>query len=196
MTNLIGLDDVTTGINAFDPGANGVAVGQTGWINLLDTTYTGVGVEADLELYPIDGLDLFANANLMQVLEQTEGQEQVREGSASQLKLNGGFSYRTDYRTDLSASVHYLSGQTWRLREFNPDNLQIINNELSIPDRLILSARVAVRPLENEDFEIAATAWNITELLKELAGDDSGFLEHPQGQPVGGRAFATLSYRF
>ena len=99
-------------------------------------------------------------------------------------------------RSCCSASASFLSGQTWRLRTFNPDNLQIITVPFDVPARLILSARIGVRPLENEDFEIAATAWNITELLADLAGRPSGFLEHPQGQPVGGRAFATLSYRF
>ena len=195
--NLIGLRDVEQTIAQFDPVANGISVGTTGWVN-LPPTYTGIGVEADLELYPTDGLDLFVNANVLQITE-TVDDVSVRDGSTSQLKLNGGFSYRTDYRTDLSASVHYLSGQSWRLRTFNPENLQIVPLEQSIPDRLLLSARVAVRPLPDEDFEIALTAWNITELLESLAsGDDgtAGFLEHPEGQPVAGRAFASLSYRF
>ena len=196
VTNLIGLDDVTTGITPFNPVTNGISLGDTGWIN-LEPQFTGVGVEADLELYPVDGLDIFANVNVMQVTE-TENDVSVREGSASQLKINGGVSYRSPYRLDVGAAAHYLSGQTWRLRQFSPDptNPEIVVVERDIPSRLLLSARVAFRPIPNEDFEIAATAWNITELLQELSGGESGFLEHPEGQPVGGRAFASLTYRF
>lgn len=202
VTKLIGLSDVdvSAGPQPFLPEENGISVGTTGFVN-LDPTYNGVGVEADVEIYPTDGLDLFANVNVLQILEvvtdpATGEVTRENEGSTSQLKINGGFSYRTPYRTDLSASVSYVSGQEWPLRTFNPENLQIATTPVAIPGRLLLSARVAVRPFADEDFEIAATAWNITELLDDLAGQQSGFLEHPQGQPVGGRAFATLAYRF
>ncbi|MBX2797510.1 MAG: TonB-dependent receptor, partial [Myxococcales bacterium] len=194
VTNLIGLDDVTLAINPFDAGANGVGVGSTGWIN-LDPVYTGVGLEAEVELYPVDGLDVFANANVMQVNEAI-GDQVAREGSASQLKLNGGFSYRTPYNTDVSMSAHYLSGQTWNLRQFDPDTLAIVPVASPIDSRLLVSARVAFRPLADQDFEIAGTVWNITELIKTVGDGDAGFLEHPEGQPVIGRAYATIAYRF
>ncbi|MEZ4234598.1 MAG: hypothetical protein R3F59_00215 [Myxococcota bacterium] len=64
----VGLRDVTVGVNPFDPRDVGIEIGDTGWVN-LDPTYTGVGVEADLELFPVDGVDLFANAAVSQVLE-------------------------------------------------------------------------------------------------------------------------------
>lgn len=189
VTDLIALDDVTTAINPFNPQINGIEIGETGWINLA-SAYTGVGVEADLELYPTDGLDVFANANLMQVIENT-GEARILDHSASNLKINGGFSYRTPLRTDLSLAGHYLSAQEWRLRQFDPQTLQIVQDPTPIRARLLLSARVGVRPLPDQDLEIAGTLWNITELL---SGD--GFLEHPEGQPVIGRAYVTLSYRF
>lgn len=189
VTDLIVLDDVTPAINPFDPAINGIEIGETGWVNLA-STYTGVGLEADLELYPTDGLDVFANANLMQVIENT-GAVRILDHSASTLKLNGGFSYRTPLRTDLSLAGHYLSPQEWRLRQFDAQTLQIVAQPTAIQARLLLSVRVGVRPLPDQDLEIAGTLWNLTELLS-----GEGFLEHPEGQPVTGRAYVTLSYRF
>lgn len=194
VTNLIGLDDVTIAFNPFDGGENGIEVGRTGWIN-LDPVYTGFGVEGEVEIYPTDGLDLFANASLMQVDEKT-GPDVVREGSASQLKLNGGFSYRTPYNTDVSVSGHYLTGQSWTLRQFDPETLAIVPVRAPVDARLLVSARVGFRPLKDQDFEIAGTIWNITELVKTISDEDAGFIEHPEGHPVAGRAYATLSYRF
>ena len=189
VTDLISLSDVTPGINPFDPVSNGVEVGETGWIN-LDPTYTGLGLEAEVELYPTDGLDVFANANVMRVVENNAG-DVIRDGSASTLKLNGGLSYRTPYRFDLSLTAHYLSAQEWRLRQFDPDTLAIATAPTPIDARTMISARVAVRPIPDQDLELAATIWNATQL-----GPEAGVLEHPEGQPVIGRAYATLSYRF
>jgi outer membrane receptor for ferrienterochelin and colicin len=189
VTDLIFLDDVTVGIVPFDDAQGGVEVGTTGWVN-LDPTYTGVGVEADTELYPTDGLDVYLNANLMRVVETSDG-ETLREGSASTLKLNGGLSWRTPWRTDLSLSGTYYSAQEWRLREFDPDTLALVAQPRPIDPRFLASARVAVRPLPSDDLEVALTVWNITELV---GGD--GFLEHPEGQPVIGRAHGSITYRF
>ncbi len=163
VTDLIALDDVTTAINPFDPALNGISIGQTGWIN-LDSRYTGIGLEGEVELYPTDGLDLFANANLMQVIEDT-GDANVLDRSASTLKINGGFSYRTPFRTELSLTGHYLSPQERRLRVFDPQTLQIVQQASAIDARLLLSARVGIRPLPDEDLEIAGTLWIITDLL-------------------------------
>lgn len=186
---LVDLSDVQRGYHPYDPAFDGIEVGRTGWTNLAPR-YTGMGIEADLELYPVDGLDLFANAALQQVLETHDGTT-VRDGSTSTLKVNGGAAWRTPWRTDLSVMGHYVSPQTWRRRTFDPTTLALVVVEQPLDARLILSGRLAVRPHPDDHLEIAATVWNALALLT-----GEGVREHPKGQPVGGRATLSASYRF
>jgi hypothetical protein len=195
VSDLIFLGDVDRDIYFYDEAGNGYNIGETGWEN-RDETYTGVGVEAELELYPTDGLDVFGNLNLMGVTEKLKAPngnvETTADQSSSALKINAGTMYRTPYRTDLTYEVHFYSKQTWRLREFDDvGSLQV--TPFDIKARAIMSARVGTRPFKDEALEIAATAWNIAALFTE---PDKRFIEHPQGQPVGSRVFGSLTYNF
>lgn len=189
VTDLVGLRDVTPAILPFDPRYVGIEAGDTGWVN-LDPVYTGLGVEADLELYPVDGVDLFANASVSQVTERAPGAAPVRDGSSSAVKVNLGGSYRTPYRVDLSGWVNWLSPQIWGLRTFDPETLALIAVPEALEARLLASVRIAARPLPDEDVELAFVAWNFTELMGER------YREHPQGQPVQARLYGTVSWRF
>jgi len=189
VSGLIDLADVQRAYNAFDPADNGIEVGQTGWTN-LEPRYTGAGVEADLELYPTDGVDVFGNLAIQQIVETDNGTT-VRDGSTSTVKANLGAAYRSPWRTDVSLMAHYVSPQTWRRRTFDPDTLQLVVVEEPLDARLFVSGRLAVRPHPDDHLELAATVWNALALLS-----GSGALEHPKGQPVGGRATFSASYRF
>lgn len=187
--DLIALAPMSPTVVPYDMLNNGFLAGETGWVN-DSPTYTGVGVEGELEIYPTDGMDLFANVNVMRVTERDpETGEVVADKSASPLKVNAGFSYRTPYRTDLSMAAHYLSAQTWRERGFGPDG-SIVISELEVPARVLVSARIGVRPLKDDSLELAGSVWNVVGLL----GNPS--IEHPSGQPVGGMAFGSVTYRF
>ncbi len=189
VSDLIFLSDVERQFNGYDPRYNGISAGRTGWIN-LDPQYTSVGIEADGELYPVDGVDLFANVAVQQTTEQVDG-ETVVDGSTSAVKINGGGSWRTPWRTDLSIMGNYLSAQTWRLRAFDPTTLQVEPEDAPIAARFLLSARLAVRPFPDEAFEVSANAWNILSLIT-----GEGVREHPEGQPVTGRLYVGAGYRF
>ena len=190
VSQLIFLDDVDRDIFFYDEPGNGFNIGGTGWEN-RDEKYTGLGAEAELELYPTDGLDVFGNLNLMGVTEKLD-QQTTPDQSSSLLKINAGTMYRTGFRTDLSYEVHFYSKQTWRLREFDSvGSLQI--TPYDIPARALMSARIGTRPFKDEALEIAATAWNIAALFTP---PDNRFIEHPTGQPVGSRVFGSLTYNF
>ena len=191
VSELIFLTDVDRDIFFYDEGGNGYQIGTTGWEN-RDEKYTGLGAEAEVELYPTDGLDVFGNVNLMGVIEKPLDGPSVADKSASLVKINAGTMYRTGFRTDLSYELHFYSKQTWRLREFDSvGSLQI--TPYDIPARVLMSARIGNRPFKDEAIEIAATVWNITGLFVD---PDSRFIEHPQGQPVGSRVFGSLTYNF
>jgi iron complex outermembrane receptor protein len=185
---LIGLSDVELALEPFNQDYGGIEIGETGWIN-QEELYAGYGAEAELELFPTDGLDLFTNLSLSRIDQSLAG-ESSRDGSSSSVKVNAGASYRTPYRTDLSFAATYLSAQDWGLRTFDPDTLAIAVFPAPLDARLLASARVAVRPLPDEDLEIALNAWNIAGLMGRP------FEEHPEGQPVSGRLYGTAAWRF
>jgi len=189
LTDLIFLRDVTPQILPLSPARRGFQLGETGFVN-LDPSYFGYGVEADVTLFPVDGLDIYANANLLRINETDDGVT-IRDGSTSTLKLNGGISYRTKQRTDLSLGFNYVSPQAWRPRELDPQTLTFQPVIRELDARFLLNARIAVRPFENEDLEIAATAWNALSI-----DADQGQLEHPEAQPLLGRLYGTVAYRF
>lgn len=188
--DLIFLDEVASGLNPYDPEQNGFLAGTTGWVNLQEI-YDAVGVEAEVELYPIDGLDLFANLSLTSVVERAPDGTRVRDRSTSLAKANLGAAYRTPYRIDVSAHLHVASAQTWRIREFTADgSLQPVEGQ--VPTRNVLTLRVAGRPLPDEDLEIALGVWNALG-----AGPiQDRIREHPKGQPIREVAFGEVSYAF
>jgi hypothetical protein len=90
---------------------------------------------------------------------------------------------------DLTYDLHYVGKQTWNLRGFDATG-GIAFTPTTIPTRVMTTARIAGRPFEDERLELAATAWNFTQLF----GD--GFQEHPEGQFVRGRLFGSMTYKF
>jgi outer membrane receptor protein involved in Fe transport len=188
VTELITLqDELTHTIGAFDSESGGYQAGVTGWIN-SDLVYTGYGAELDLEIYPVTGLEVFANLNLMTVLEENPEGEVLQDESASRVKLNGGIVYRSPWRTDLSLIGNYSSAQEWRLREFDESgDLVVVPAE--VDPRTILGARLATRPLVDEVLELSVTGWNLLALSNPVQ-------EHPKGQRVGPRIFGSIRLDF
>jgi iron complex outermembrane receptor protein len=191
LTDIISLQDVTSSRKPYDPEEEGYEAGETGWVN-TETSFQGLGVEAELELFPTDGLDIFANLNYTAIFETTPAGT-VRDTSTSVWKVNAGAMYRTPYYTDIAADVSYLGPQTWRLRTFDAEG-RLVPNPQDLPARIIANARIAVRPTQDEHVEIAGTLWNIGAFFDKRG--ERGFQEHPKGHLIGPRAFATLSYEF
>jgi len=188
LTNVIALGDVTPRPGPFNPQENGYQAGTTGWINTNDA-YSGVGVEGDVDFFPVDGLDVYGNFAYTFITEASTGQDT----STSPFKVNAGAQYRTPWYTDLSLSVSWYSAETWPLRVFDADG-QVVTFPQDVPARTLLTARVAVRPLKTDKLEIAGSVWNATAFAKPKG--QWGFQEHPKGQLVGPRVYGTVAYRF
>lgn len=187
VTDLIGLADVTTGFYPFDPTEEGIVIGETGWINETAVA-TAYGAEGEIEVFPADGVDLFGNVAVRQTRE-TDQDVAIVDRSSSELMLNAGGSVRTPWRTDLTLEGHYLTAQDWRLRTFDPETLQIVDIPAHLDARFLMSGRVAVRPIPDEDLEFAFVAWN------PLAGSFP-FREHPEGQTLSSRWIGQVAWRF
>ena len=191
VTDLIFLDPVDPdgGATDFDPDGGGFTAGSTSCAN-QDEVYVARGLEAEVKAYPVRGLDLYANLALEDIEIRAYDVPAETDASTSRVKVNAGLMYRSAFRTDLSAHLHYASAQTWQLREFDAAG-QIDLVEGEVPARTITSARLAVRPLEDESLELAFSGWNLAGLLGA-----EGFREHHKGQVVGYRAFGSATYRF
>jgi iron complex outermembrane receptor protein len=172
----------------YSPDERGFAGGTTSFGN-LSPLYLSYGVEAEAQVFPVDGLDLFANVTLQRT-QETDGQRTVVDGQTSAFKLNAGAAWRSPWRVDVSGQVHHLSPQVWRLREFDETGaLQVQEQEVGA--RTIGVARLAARPFADDSLELSMTAWNIGSLIS-----GQGFREHPKGQLVSSRLFGTATYRF
>jgi len=187
VTRLIDLTDLTPDPGPFNAAEEGFSAGPTGFANLPDV-WTGYGVEAELNLFPLDGLDLFGNLNWERVLDD-DGTAAVVDEATSQWKVNLGATYRTPVRIDLSGQINYSSAQTWRLRAYDSAG-QLVVQEEPIPARMLVSAKVTAHPFKDDGIELSVSAWNLGGLTGER------FREHPKGQLVGGRLYGTLGWRF
>ncbi len=188
VTDLIYVTDLSPEISSFNPENNGFSAGSTGFVN-LPPTYTAMGGELEGRVFPIDGLDLYANGAVERILESEEGVTVVDQ-STSLLKLNVGAMFRSPWRVDVSAHAQALSAQTWRLRDYDESG-QLIVEEERTPARTVAVARVAARPMPDEGLELSLSAWNVVPLVM-----GEGFREHPKGQRVGSRVFGNATWRF
>ena len=189
ISDIIFVTSVVPEINAYNPDVNAFVAGTTAFDNLSPVS-TAYGVELDGRLFPIDGLDLFANLALQRVREESD-EGTAEDPDTAPLKLNAGVIWRSPWRMDLSAQVQHVSATTWRLREYDP-NGQLVVEEVETPARTLPIARIAGRPFADEALELSVSAWNIPALWS----DEARVREHPKGQLVGGRVAGAVEYRF
>lgn len=185
VSKLIGLGDIEPVLTPFDDDESAWLIGVDTFQN-LGTVYTGYGAELDARVFPADGLDLYANLDVQQIRDD-EGEI---DRSTSALKGNFGLLYRSPWRLDLAAQLHYASPQVWLERSFDESGL-IVETPEEIAARAIAVLRVGARPLGDDRLELAVTAWNLVALATY-----EGQQEHPSGQEVGGRLFGTAIWRF
>jgi iron complex outermembrane receptor protein len=142
------------------------------------------GAEVGGRLYPVDGLDIYANYtfNEMWSLDNPRRPEEER---TSTHKFNAGVQYRLGIGLDLSVDLHYASGQRWLEETFDNDS-NLISELLSQPAYYLLNARVGYRLL-NDALELGITGFNIT---------NNRHRQHPRGQQLEARVVASATYRF
>lgn len=184
VTDLISLTDATQAFNPYNPDTNGFEAATTGFINSPDA-YTAIGGELDARVFPIDGLDVYANL----AIERIVTDDGVVDASVSLVKVNGGAIYRTPWRIDVAAHVQYASDEVWALRDYAADGT-LQTTDVPVAGRTIVSARVAGRPFADDKLELAVAGWNLAAL-----GTD-GFREHPKGQLVRPRLWGEVTWRF
>jgi len=194
LERLINLRAAEPGIGGYQPEYDGFSAGNTGFVN-EDASYVAYGAELEGRLFPVDGVDVYANATFQSTSRTTtdpESGELVTEPdrATSTVKVNAGAMYRSPWRIDLSTHASYLSEQEWRLRAFDAQG-QIVEVVEALPARVIIASRLAARPFPEEALELSLSAWNLGALI-----GDTRFREHPKGQLIGGRLHGGVSYQF
>jgi iron complex outermembrane receptor protein len=193
VTNLIELSPVRQGTIA-DSQANLVGfntttgqynVGFGGWDN-SGIIYNVVGGELGGRLYPIDGLDIFANYALNLSYEQNALAGLPPDQRTSHHKVNLGVQLRTKIGFNGEISFYYQSSQLWN--EQITTLTGIVYQSFPLPGYTLLNGRLGWR-FYKDKIEISGTVFNA------LAGVGAAPPQmHPFGNQVGRRTMGFFSY--
>ncbi|MCB9657608.1 MAG: TonB-dependent receptor [Sandaracinaceae bacterium] len=142
------------------------------------------GTEVGGRLYPVDGLDIYANYTYNQTW-SVDNPRRPEEERTSAHKFNAGVQYRLGIGLDLSVDFHYASGQKWLEETFDAES-NLVSQLFAQPAYYLLNARIGYRLLDDA-LELGVTGFNIT---------NNRHRQHPRGQQLEARVVASATYRF
>ncbi len=152
-----------------------------------DTTFLQFGGELGIKLFPVRGLDVYANYAFHRTVPSTDAPLGGREEDqrASEHKVNLGVQYRSRFGLDLAADFSWVSPQLWvdpqvALRPGDP-----LYTADPLPAYAVLNARVGYRLFEDK-LELSVVGTN---LLMEHR-------EHPFAQTIDRRVMGHATLRF
>ena len=155
--------------------------------------YDAFGSEIGARVFPVEGLDLYANTTLY-FLKQDNSQCNagqlatiVADHRTSTNKVNAGVQLRTHYHLDGSIDFHYVSPETWAEQVANTTAQSVQYEQFHLGAYSLLNARLGFHFLAHDKAEVSVVGFN-------LLGTEHR--EHPFGQVVGRRVMGYLSYRF
>lgn len=194
ITNLIALADprpVTlsnkgSGLGGLNPETGRYTVAFGGWANQCDT-YHVVGGELGARVYPVEGLDVFANYAINYSSQsRPSGCNVPEDNRTSRHKANVGVQVRTPIGIDGEVTFHYQSSQQWGEQVATATGIEY--QIFDLPAYTLLNGRLGYRFLKNRA-EVSATVFNA---LAGLTGDAPQM--HPFGNRVGRRFMGFFSY--
>ena len=187
----IGLRVPVTYINGdgLDPNTGLYTVSYGGWVNQCDVHHVGGG-EIGGRLYPVEGLDIFANYALNLSTQQLpQGCTAPEDKRTSAHKLNVGVQVRTKAGINGEVSFHYQSAQTWGEQIATPSG--ILDQQFPLAAYTLLNARIGYR-FFHDRAEISGTVYNA---LAGVGTDDGApTQQHPFGNRIGRRFMGFFSY--
>ncbi len=148
-----------------------------------------IGGELGARVYPIDGLDLYANYAIQQTTPfgwQDSTSVFARDARTSTHMINAGFQYRSPIGLDVSADFSWQSEQTWVEQVLDTERGGVAFVPFYLPAYTTLNARVGWR-LFDDQLELAAVGTNLI---------DDGSRQHPFGQRVDRRFMGFATVRF
>ncbi|MCA9615531.1 MAG: TonB-dependent receptor, partial [Myxococcales bacterium] len=176
-------DQTANDLAGYDLGTARYTLGTIGFQNDA-TEYDVIGAELETRIYPVTGLDVYANYAYNQSF-VTNSQFKDEEERTSRHKLNMGVQYRSPFGLDISLDLHWVSGQTWLEQDVDAQR-GVIFVELDLPAYYMLNARLGYRMLDDK-LELGVAAYNLT---------NNRHRQHPFGQQLETRVLGTVSYTF
>jgi len=178
------LGDFGSGVDGYDEGVASYPLGTIGFQN-DPTTYDVIGGEIATRVYPVDGLDFYANYAYNQTFVEDERQIITEEERTSQHKLNVGIQYRAPFGLDIALDLHWVSPQTWREQVFDPVE-GVVFQSFDLDAYHLLNARLGWRLLDDR-LELGVVGFNIT---------NNQHRQHPFGQRLDARVMGTAAYHY
>jgi outer membrane receptor for ferrienterochelin and colicin len=180
-------DAATNPSAGFVAEAEAFPLGELRYANEAETSLQ-VGGEVGLRLYPVDGLDVYANYAIHETSPQSDqpfgGRELDQRTSAH--KVNFGAQYRAPFGLELSFDFSWVSAQRWVEQVLDAEAGGTAFVPFDLPAYTLLNARVGYR-VPDTGLELALVGQNLVH---------DGHRQHPFGQPVQLRVGAWATYRF
>lgn len=170
---------------AFDPTLAAFPLGQLQWDNDA-ADFHQIGGEIGLRVYPVTGLDLYANYAIHQTT-PVGGQAAalVLDQRTSAHKVNAGVQYRAPFGLDLAVDFSWVSDQVWVEQVVDTAAGGTAFVDFHLPAYMVLNARVGWR-LFQDQLEVAVVGTNLIEEHRQ----------HPFGQPVDRRVMGSVTFRY
>ncbi|MEM9067221.1 MAG: TonB-dependent receptor [Myxococcota bacterium] len=182
------LADFGSGAAAYDEDTAAFPVGTLQYNN-EDATFRQLGAELGIRVFPVDGLDLYANYafNDTAPVDESDFQDSVRgdDQRTSQHKLNVGAQYRAPFGLDLSADLHWISDQVW-VEQVTDAARGVRFESFPLDGYILVNARIGYR-LFDDALELGLVGTNLTFQKTR---------QHPFSQPVDTRILGTAILRF
>ena len=185
----VSLSGKAGGLGGLDPTTGLYTVTYGGWINQCDIRHVGGG-EIGARVYPVEGLDIFANYALnLSTQEIPTGCTTAPDKRTSAHKLNVGVQVRTKAGINGEVTFHYQSAQTWNEQIATPTG--IVDQQFPLDAYTLLNARIGYR-FFHDRAEISGTVFNA---LAGVGTDDGlAAQQHPFGNRIGRRFMGFFSY--
>ncbi len=182
----ISLSGKGEGQGGLDPETGRYRVANGGWLNNCDT-YNVLGGELGARVYPVEGLDLFANYALnVSNQEKPDTCTLLPDNRTSQHKVNAGVQLRTKIGLSGEVTFHYQSNQVWTEQVTTLTGIE--ERQFPLADYALVNARLGYRFFKDR-FEISGTVYNA---LADVGGAPAQ--QHPFGNRVGRRVMGFFSY--
>ena len=158
----------------------------TGLFENQPQQFQQLGGELGVRVFPVEGLDLYANYAIHQTWPFGGAAGPYNEDARTSAHMvNAGAQYRSSFGLDLAVDFSWQSNQVWFEQLLDPAR-GIVFGRFPLREYAVLNVRVGYR-LFDDQLELAVVGTNLV---------DDGHREHPYGQPIDRRFMGFVTVRF